>query len=223
MLRKSRIAVFLTITLTFLSLLPSGSLAQGGADLSLPFARRSKVTCAFGCYSGHRGVDYRATNRTPVAAARSGEVTRADLVCPQDDSCHEPTDPGYNSGYGNLVQITHGDSGYSTRYAHLSPIGFDVALGEQVFRGEQIALSDNTGNTQLAHLHFELRQNGVAVDPYNGGWISGAPIPMGFRDQDGHAYGPYALDWGGIRNKWLELEGEPGCHRPDCLKGGWPD
>ena len=48
----------------------SGILA--GANLNLPFVRRSRVNCGFGCYPGHEGVDYRAGNFTPVVAAREG-------------------------------------------------------------------------------------------------------------------------------------------------------
>ncbi len=98
--------LIITVALLSLALLPRTSSAQAGANLSLPFARRSMVTGGFG--GGHNGVDYRAATGTPVVAARSGTVTRADNVCPCNDCCHDPSDPGYNGGYGNLVEIDHG-------------------------------------------------------------------------------------------------------------------
>ncbi|RMF32999.1 MAG: hypothetical protein D6759_07490 [Chloroflexi bacterium] len=197
----------LVITTAFLFLPPPSS-SQVGANLSLPFARRSLITQGYQDPQ-HRAIDYRAAIGTPVVAARSGSVTRADNVCPCDDCCHNPTDPGYNSGYGNLVEIDHGN-GYITRYAHLSPNGFAVRQGQAVHRGQRIANADNTGHSQGSHLHFELLHDGIPVNPYDGAWVSGSPIPMGYRDQEGTVHGPFALDYSSIQNKWLELEGEPG-------------
>ncbi|HTP08230.1 MAG TPA: hypothetical protein VMP08_08275, partial [Anaerolineae bacterium] len=98
-----------------------------------------------------------------------------------------------------------------------------------VERGRQIALSSNSG-TGAYHLHFEVRYNGEdgpVLDPY--GWLgpwqtdpwgqpfqhtadwwrSNDPIPMGFRDQNHAANGPFQLI-GAIRDKWDALDGEPG-------------
>ena len=100
-------------------------------------------------WSGHLGIDIAAGAGAPVYAADSGVVTMAQ--------------GGYNYGYGNVVQIDHGN-GYSTVYAHLN--AYFVGVCESVSAGQQIATAGNTGNSQGAHLHFEVRQNGGFINPW---------------------------------------------------------
>jgi murein DD-endopeptidase MepM/ murein hydrolase activator NlpD len=100
-------------------------------------------------WSGHLGIDIAAGAGAPVYAADSGVVTMAQ--------------GGYNYGYGNVVQIDHGN-GYSTVYAHLS--AYFVSVCQSVGAGQQIATSGNTGNSQGAHLHFEVRQGGGFINPW---------------------------------------------------------
>lgn len=100
-------------------------------------------------WSGHLGIDIAAGEGAPVYAASSGVVTMAA--------------GGYNYGYGNVVQIDHGN-GYSTVYAHLST--YFVSVCQSVSAGAQIATSGNTGNSQGAHLHFEVRQGGGFINPW---------------------------------------------------------
>lgn len=69
---------------------------------------------------------------------------------------------GWGSGYGLYVIIDHGN-GYVTMYAHCSEVL--VQPGEAVTQGQLIARVGNTGNSFGAHLHFEIRVNGSAVDP----------------------------------------------------------
>jgi len=95
----------------------------------------------------HTGVDIEVAMRTPVHAAADGIVYSAE----------------YNRGYGNLVTIDHGN-GMRTWYAHLSE--FEVIPGQEVRRGEVIALSGNTGRVTAPHLHFEVRVGGSPVNPY---------------------------------------------------------
>ncbi|HET7145504.1 MAG TPA: M23 family metallopeptidase, partial [Anaerolineales bacterium] len=71
---------------------------------------------------------------------------------------------GYNYGYGNVVQIDHGN-GYVTVYAHLSQI--NVSQCQSVGQGTLIGYSGNTGNSFGAHLHFEIRINGANINPYD--------------------------------------------------------
>ena len=101
-------------------------------------------------WSGHLGIDIAAGEGAPVYAADSGVVTMAQVG-------------GYNGGYGNVIQIDHGN-GYSTLYAHLSVVG--VGLCSSVGAGQWIGSSGNTGNSQGAHLHFEVRQNGGFINPW---------------------------------------------------------
>ncbi len=100
-------------------------------------------------WSGHLGIDIAAGEGAPIYAADSGVVTMAQ--------------GGYNYGYGNVIQIDHGN-GYSTVYAHLSVIG--VAQCTSVSAGQWIGSAGNTGNSQGAHLHFEVRQNGGFINPW---------------------------------------------------------
>jgi murein DD-endopeptidase MepM/ murein hydrolase activator NlpD len=97
----------------------------------------------------HLGIDITATEGVPVLAAAAGVVVMAQ--------------GGYNYGYGNVVQIDHGN-GYSTVYAHLSQINVSVCQG--VFAGEVIGLAGSTGNSTGAHLHFEIRKGGANLNPW---------------------------------------------------------
>ncbi|HSL42514.1 MAG TPA: LysM peptidoglycan-binding domain-containing M23 family metallopeptidase [Anaerolineales bacterium] len=100
-------------------------------------------------WPGHLGIDIAAGAGAPVYAADSGVVTMAA--------------GGYNYGYGNVVQIDHGN-GYSSIYAHLS--AYFVSTCQSVSAGQQIATAGNTGNSQGAHLHFEVRQGGGFINPW---------------------------------------------------------
>lgn len=94
----------------------------------------------------HAGLDFRGPIGTPILAAAPGRVSFV----------------GQKSGYGNVVEVDHGQ-GILTRYAHLS--GFTSTVGAQVAAGQQIAKMGSTGRSTGSHLHFEVRLNGVAVNP----------------------------------------------------------
>ena len=94
----------------------------------------------------HRGVDIPAPTGTPVLAAGGGTVYFA----------------GWIQGYGNTVIIDHG-IGITTLYAHNSRIL--VATGDEVLRGQRIALVGSTGQSTGPHVHYEVRVDGVAVNP----------------------------------------------------------
>ena len=94
----------------------------------------------------HEGMDFSAPVGTPIVAASGGIVTEA----------------RYMTGYGKLVEITHGN-GLTTRYAHASSIV--VGLGDVVEKGQLIARVGATGRTTGAHLHFEVRLDNQPLDP----------------------------------------------------------
>jgi murein DD-endopeptidase MepM/ murein hydrolase activator NlpD len=122
-------------------------LGGGVGTLLAPVA--GGVTSPFGADRGdhaHAGIDYGVPQGTPVVAARAGRVTFA----------------GPSGEYGLRVDLDHG-AGTTTRYAHLSRIA--VHLGDTVRAGQTIGSSGNTGQSTGPHLHFELRQGGVAVNP----------------------------------------------------------
>jgi len=90
---------------------------------------------------GYNGVDFGAPVGTKVYASLSGKV----IIAKPD---------GYNGGYGHYIVIGH-DNGTQTLYAHLSKL--DVSVGDEVAKGDHIALSGNTGRSTGPHLHFEVR------------------------------------------------------------------
>lgn len=94
----------------------------------------------------HEGLDFMAEVGAPIYAAASGIVTAAERT----------------PDYGNIVKIDHG-AGVETRYAHASRLL--VKPGQRVEKGQLIAEVGNTGRSTGAHLHFEVRLNGTALDP----------------------------------------------------------
>lgn len=96
----------------------------------------------------HKGVDFAVPIGTPVMAAGNGTVQFM----------------GRASGYGNFVQINHGN-GYGTAYAHLSRFAPGMRKGARVRQGQVFAYSGNTGNSTGPHLHYEIRVNNGQVNP----------------------------------------------------------
>jgi murein DD-endopeptidase MepM/ murein hydrolase activator NlpD len=97
----------------------------------------------------HLGIDITATSSTAVLASGDGVVVFA----------------GFSQyGYGNVVQIDHGN-GFSTVYAHLSQI--NVGQCQAVYGGQVIGIAGTTGNSTGVHLHFEVREGGVNLNPWS--------------------------------------------------------
>jgi murein DD-endopeptidase MepM/ murein hydrolase activator NlpD len=106
-----------------------------------------RVTTGF--YPWHPAVDLSSNTGDPVLASDSGIVVFAGR---------------YNGGYGELVIIDHGN-GFTTYYAHLQ--SRFVECGQQVNQGQPIGTVGATGNASGSHLHFEIRQNDIGVNPYH--------------------------------------------------------
>ena len=130
------------------------------ATISTPV--RGTVSSPYGPRGGrnHDGIDIAAPTGTPVHAAACGTVSLA----------------GQQSGYGNIVCITH-TSQFSTCYAHLSRFG--VSNGAQVQQGQVIGYVGCTGSCTGPHLHFETRVNGQAQSPST--YLSGGSTIPGKR------------------------------------------
>ncbi len=101
----------------------------------------------FKTLASHQGIDYTVPEGTRIFATADGRVSEVALR---------------NSASGQTVVIDHGN-GYTTSYSHLSKIY--VKRGTTVRRGDIIALSGNTGLSLAPHLHYEVRFNGMRVDP----------------------------------------------------------
>lgn len=95
---------------------------------------------------GHKGNDYAAPTGTPTYAAAAGTVTIA----------------GYSPSAGNWVVINHGN-GLTTKYMHHSSIC--VSTGQYVEKGQQIGYVGSTGQSTGPHLHFQVEEYGVPVNP----------------------------------------------------------
>ncbi|MEL7085524.1 MAG: M23 family metallopeptidase [Cyanobacteria bacterium P01_A01_bin.3] len=107
-----------------------------------------RLTSGYGWRRGriHAGIDIVGPVGTPVVAAMSGRVIYS----------------GWYYGYGYMVDIEHAN-GTVTRYAHASRL--HVSVGEQVRQGQLIMAMGSTGRSTGPHLHFEVRQNGYAINP----------------------------------------------------------
>ena len=148
-----------------------------GKSLRLGFRRNpldfTRVTSTFaakryhpilGIYRAHLGTDYGAAHGTPVYAVADGTIASA----------------GKDRGYGNVVVIRH-HSGYTSRYAHLSRFGAKARPGTRIKQNDVIGYVGATGLATGPHLHYELRQNGRAVNSRTVKLPGGPPLPVEYR------------------------------------------
>ena len=188
-----------------------------GYNFIFPSLRRSAVsgyTYADPDNPSHLAWDYRFAMHTPVTSAQKGWVATSYWAW---NDTHESDCDGDIDDRGNYIILNHTSddrtegTGLESWYFHLSNTGNQPAAGAYFHLGETMANSGDTG-CGAAHLHFATKNNGVPFDPYAGttNWVSGEPIPMGFRDQNGVVQGPFSLSNAKIRDKWLALEGSPG-------------
>lgn len=106
----------------------------------------SRVHPIFGTTRNHYGVDFGGNTGEPIVAAAPGVVLTA----------------GWMNGYGNTVVVSHGD-GFTTLYAHQNEIL--VSTGDSVAGGDLLGRVGSTGWSTGPHLHWEIRVDGIAVDP----------------------------------------------------------
>lgn len=124
---------------------PTGSPVGGELHITSPFGWRMHPI--YKEKKMHKGIDLKAPIGTPILATSSGvvlEVERRD------------------EGYGNMVVLQHDDT-YMTKYSQLSEI--KVKIGQEVDKGQVIALSGNSGASTAPHLHYEVLKDGQHVDP----------------------------------------------------------
>lgn len=131
----------------------SGSTGDGSSNgkLDYPTSYRT-ISAGYPNYSSgkyHGGIDFPCPTGTKVCAAADGKVIAAKEL---------------NYSYGHYIIIDHGN-GLTTLYAHNSKLL--VGVGDYVTKGQAIAYSGSTGNSTGPHCHFEVRVNGVRVNPEN--------------------------------------------------------
>jgi murein DD-endopeptidase MepM/ murein hydrolase activator NlpD len=113
--------------------------------LTSPFGWRDSPFVS-GARQMHYGIDLGCFEGTPVTATKDGVVTHT----------------GYDPGYGNRVDIAH-QGGWLTLYGHNNRVL--VKVGQNVHKGDIIALSGNTGASTGPHIHYEVHQKGTPIDP----------------------------------------------------------
>ncbi len=115
----------------------NGWITSGFGMRKSPFSGRRKM---------HEGLDIASRTGTPIYATADGIVSRSETA----------------AGYGKLVVIDHG-YGYKTYFGHNSKNL--VKVGQRVKRGDKIAEVGNTGTSTGSHVHYEVRRNGVPLNP----------------------------------------------------------
>jgi murein DD-endopeptidase MepM/ murein hydrolase activator NlpD len=123
--------------------MPSGRPVEDGW-LSSKYGKRNDPFT--GKQEFHKGLDFAGKKGSEVIVVGDGVVTWA----------------GNRSGYGNLVEVSHGN-GYVTRYGHNQK--HLVKVGDTVRKGQQIALMGSTGRSTGPHVHFEVMRDGKTVNP----------------------------------------------------------
>lgn len=137
---------------------------RGPLRITQNFGENPQIYRQFGM-SGHNGIDYGMPTGTEIVAATDGTITVV-------------SDQG-NAGYGKYVRLRTNDN-YELTYGHLQRA--EVTVGQQVLRGDLIALSNNTGFSTGPHLHFGVRQFVAGTNTianYNNGY-KGAIDPQAF-------------------------------------------
>jgi murein DD-endopeptidase MepM/ murein hydrolase activator NlpD len=126
---------------------PAYASLPGGERFSWPTSGHISDRFGWTGQRWHNALDIATAWGTPIYAAAAGTVSRA----------------GWESGYGNMVELNHGD-GWSTRYGHMAQQP-EVSVGQWVERGQLIGFIGCTGNCTGPHVHFEIRYNGANCNP----------------------------------------------------------
>ncbi len=127
---------------TYLNSMPTLKPYNGAVGSGFGY-RKDPIT---GLRRFHEGVDISAPYGGTIVAAAAGTVIRT----------------GWNGGYGIMCEISHG-RGISTIYSHCSKVL--VKTGQYIKKGQAVAKVGNTGRSTAPHLHFEIKINGVQVNP----------------------------------------------------------
>ena len=141
-MRRNYLGIVILTVIVWLSL-PMIAKAE-----TIRFPSRGSISSGFGERWGklHKGIDIASKSGTPIYSALDGTVSYA----------------GWESGYGNLIQVSSANNTVIF-YGHCSSI--NVKPKDVVHKGDLIGKVGSTGNSTGPHLHFEVRIDGVAVNP----------------------------------------------------------
>ncbi len=146
---------------------PKPTTSSNKLSLIYPVPTQTRITCGWMGYANHTGVDFACDSGSRVVAAEDGEVIISrDITCNRNTCSNSYHGGGYCS-YGKYIVIAHykknaaGNSVF-TLYAHNSERL--VSVGQQVKKGQQIAVSGSTGNSSGPHCHFEVRTPGASYN-----------------------------------------------------------
>jgi murein DD-endopeptidase MepM/ murein hydrolase activator NlpD len=143
----------LVVLFAFLAVAPAASARPDtAARLQMVWPAHGTVTAHFGDWRGshrHAGIDIGMLRTLQLRSVLAGRVEQTGYLS------------GYE-GYGNVVVLDL-PGPYTALYAHLSSV--DVRPGQHVGRGERLGTAGCTGSCSGTHLHFELKRQGVPVDP----------------------------------------------------------
>lgn len=134
-----------------------------------PSAGRRDYSCGQLTTNGHDGTDIRLRtladmrSGVTIVAAKEGRVLRVRDGEPDTGSPARAAGDGKDAGNG--VMIDHGD-GWETQYSHMRQGSLKVRPGQKVAAGESLGSIGLSGNSEFPHLHFTVRKDGVAVDPF---------------------------------------------------------
>lgn len=115
-----------------------------GARLTSAFGLRKHPI--LGSTMMHEGIDLAAPTGTPIRAAAPGRIVEA----------------GYDAGYGKFVRVRHGER-LESLYGHMARVA--ATAGQPVSAGDIVGFVGSTGLANGPHLHFEVRRDGIAIDP----------------------------------------------------------
>ncbi len=134
------------------------------ADMCVSWDTSFQVSmCIETTYDGHNGTDYNAPNQGSstlpflARAAADGLITTMMSGQMNNQGC---------ACFGNYIVLDHGD-GWETVYGHLASISPDLEVGQNVVVNQYLGEVGSTGDSSGPHLHFEVRHDGIAMDPYS--------------------------------------------------------
>lgn len=133
----------------------------GGAPTSTRITSYFGERKISGVVSNHGAIDIGATcNDNVVIAAKDGKVIKINDTCDNNGYYKNPC----GTGLGNYVIIEHSD-GNTSRYGHMYPNSITVQVGDEVKQGQKLGMVGNSGSSTGCHLHYEMRNNNVKLDP----------------------------------------------------------